>query len=256
MLKKGALLLFVSIVYLVSSAQMKEKDLQKLWTIDNILGFTNEFNGVDEYNVFPIPKERGINYGNLLEFNGDNTFHSHYIAPCGNDVFPETFGTYQIVDENHIHLQLDSATLFNTYSTDKNFNEKIQVDLGVFIMDKTLNGFRLIRSDKDEKDDRRRLYSTVVDSVLKNTDKYSSLIWDGKLKPSDRNDNYKKVFEIGLKKSNLYDFNESKLVYTTEQGLDSISYLFQYKDELYLVIYRSGPLQYLIFKVNSDLVHN
>lgn len=249
-MKKGLSVLLFSFISLVSFGQIQKEDLQKLWKINNILGFQNQLKGLDEYKIFPISEDKGFAYGNLLKINDDNTFQSYYTAPCGNDVFPETFGTYEFINENHIRFRLDSAALLNTYSQKESFNKKVNVDLGIFIVDKTSEGFRFIRSVSDVKDDIRKSYSDIVDSVLINTDKYCTMVWSGKLKPTDRSDNYTKDFEIGLTSSNIFDKNECQLVYTTEKYF-RIFYLFKYRGETYFVQYEPGPLGFYIYKVNS-----
>lgn len=45
-------------------------------------------------------------YGSFVVFSEDYTFQSYYTAPCGNDCFTTTDGTYEYLDKNTVKLTL------------------------------------------------------------------------------------------------------------------------------------------------------
>ena len=56
------------------------------WKIDHLIGNSEE--EVDVYELSEMPKGKSAGY--YVEFKNNNTFHSSYYAPCGNDCFTST----------------------------------------------------------------------------------------------------------------------------------------------------------------------
>ncbi len=84
------------------NAQLLEKNL---WHINQVFG--NSENTLDEYTLTKIENPQGKNfvYGNSISYQ-KGKFYSYYSAPCGNDCFPSSEGTYKIMSDNLIEITL------------------------------------------------------------------------------------------------------------------------------------------------------
>ena len=105
------------------------------------------------YLTHPKNKEKNTIYGdliifrgNILIFNTDGTFASKYYAPCGNDCFPSSKGTFKKIDDNHIHLRINSFKQDGLKSGCPTIDDHTQRDLGIFQIEPTKEGYRLIKS--------------------------------------------------------------------------------------------------------------
>lgn len=86
------------------------------------------------YVLMPIRPERGYMYGNHIMFEPSNsTFKSSYSAPCGNDCFPSSQGTYQMEGERHVRLHLTNVAQHGF--CEENYDRAVQQDLGLFLID-------------------------------------------------------------------------------------------------------------------------
>lgn len=84
--------------------------------------------------------------GNILTLNTDGTFASKYYARCGNDCFPSSRGTFKKMDDNHIHLRIDSFKQHGPTRGCTPIDDPTQRDLGIFQIEPTKEGYRLIKS--------------------------------------------------------------------------------------------------------------
>lgn len=88
---------------------------------------------VQTYTLMHIPAERGYIYGNHIMFDPVNsTFKSFYTAPCGNDCFPSSTGTYKMEGEQQIRLYLTSVA---QHGACENYDKDVQQDLGLFLIE-------------------------------------------------------------------------------------------------------------------------
>lgn len=62
------------------------------WEINNILG--DNVNKEDFY-ILTKPEDPKWSYGDHLQLSTDGNFKSWYSAPCGNDCFTTSYGTYK-----------------------------------------------------------------------------------------------------------------------------------------------------------------
>lgn len=53
--------------------------------------------------------DTNFQYGYSISF-GDGTFSTSYSAPCGNDCFPSTYGTYKFINDFTIEIYVDSIS--------------------------------------------------------------------------------------------------------------------------------------------------
>ena len=98
------------------------------------------------YLTHPEDKEKNTLYGNSIIFQKDGTFVSQYRADCGNDCFPSSKGTFKKIDDNHIHLRINSFEQHGLTSGCTQIVDHTQRDLGIFKIKPTKEGYRLIKS--------------------------------------------------------------------------------------------------------------
>lgn len=85
------------------------------------------------YSITPVPTDRGFAYGNNIKFDPTSlTFESYYTAPCGNDCFPSSRGTYQMEGEQHVRLHLTNVAQRGFCD---GYDKTVQQDLGVFLIE-------------------------------------------------------------------------------------------------------------------------
>lgn len=95
-----------------------------------------------EYNLFETEADR-FHYGNNIVFKEDGTFESYYTAPCGNDCFTNTSGTYKIINATHLTLFLKKISKSGMCEGDAEPNKS----LGVYSIHYDDNGtIRLVKS--------------------------------------------------------------------------------------------------------------
>ena len=59
--------------------------------------------------TFSEIKESDWNWGCFVNF-GEDTFSGYYAAPCGNDCFVSTYGTYKFLSEKEIFVDVKTIT--------------------------------------------------------------------------------------------------------------------------------------------------
>lgn len=91
---------------MISISDIQAQDLTKYsWHINKIIGISGDT--FEEYELTKIEDSTDrFDYGNSIHFKEDKTFSCHYSAPCGNDCFPSSTGTYKFIDDNHIEITL------------------------------------------------------------------------------------------------------------------------------------------------------
>jgi hypothetical protein len=72
------------------------------WRINTIIGWDTL--NTQEYLL--TRTNENLLSGDVINFNADNTFEAHYVAPCGNDCFPSSVGTYSFTDKDHIRINI------------------------------------------------------------------------------------------------------------------------------------------------------
>lgn len=112
----------------------------------NIVGIwhTNELpwnKAEKEYSLQKLDKENPYRYGNFITLNENNTFEAYYSAPCGNDCFPTSKGTFQVIENNKIILIVNYIE--QSGFCNETFKKKGNWSLGTYKIVKTDDGFRL-----------------------------------------------------------------------------------------------------------------
>ena len=98
------------------------------------------------YLTHPKNKEKNTIYGDFIIFQKDGTFVSQYRADCGNDCFPSSKGTFKKIDDNHIHLRINSFKQHGQTRGCPSIDDHTHRDLGIFHIEPTKEGYRLIKS--------------------------------------------------------------------------------------------------------------
>ncbi len=120
---------YLSIILLLTSFNLNAQSFENcIWQINNVFGYNGE--SLEEYQLSKVEKQdERLNfvYGNLISFIR-NSFSSYYTAPCGNDCFPSSYGSYKLINNNlieitqlvfeqsgdceTIHMKMKTTTLF------------------------------------------------------------------------------------------------------------------------------------------------
>lgn len=74
-------------------------------------------------------KHGGYVYGTTITFSEDSTFKCNYSAPCGNDCFPSSRGTYQMIDEDHISIYVER---YQRVGDCEEIKRLVQKNIGVY----------------------------------------------------------------------------------------------------------------------------
>ena len=92
--------LFITLNFLWVGILSAQDLIGAKWRINNILGA--DINKEDFYILTPE-----WSYGKYLQLSTDGNFESWYSAPCGNDCFTRSYGTYKKISEEYIsfHIQ-------------------------------------------------------------------------------------------------------------------------------------------------------
>ena len=101
--------------------------------------------GVDSYWINRDLIQDSDRYGSFLNLNADGTFTSWNTAPCGNDCFYRSHGTFKKVDETHIRLQINLSSQ-SGYCPGGGIADTKPRDLGIFeIKSKSSHAYELIK---------------------------------------------------------------------------------------------------------------
>ena len=96
--------LFITLNFLWVGILSAQDLIGAKWEINNILG--DNVNEEDFY-ILTKPENPDWSYGDHLQLSTDGNFKSWYSAPCGNDCFTTSYGTYKKISEEYIsfHIQ-------------------------------------------------------------------------------------------------------------------------------------------------------
>lgn len=105
---RAILLIFSIFLFSAGFGQSQDDFLDKAFLInkalriDKLLGLESSH---ERYSVALVSDTPRFAYGNRLSFN-DSLFFSYYTAPCGNDYFTHLHGTYRILNENILEINI------------------------------------------------------------------------------------------------------------------------------------------------------
>ncbi|WP_107038690.1 lipocalin family protein [Brumimicrobium mesophilum] len=129
-------LLFLLPILLIFQ-NLHAQSIQGKWGINQLITDSE----TKEYRLFQTEADR-FHYGNNIVFKEDGTFESYYTAPCGNDCFTNTSGTYKIINTTHLTLFLQTITKNGMCEG----NSKPNKSLGVYSIHHMNGGIQLIKS--------------------------------------------------------------------------------------------------------------
>lgn len=129
------LIFIIPIVFLLHN--LNAQTIEGRWGINKLI--TEEETEV--YTLHGIESDR-FHYGNNILFKDDGTFLSYYTAPCGNDCFTNTSGTFKMINSTHLTLFLKTVTKSGMCEGDSEPNKS----LGVYSIHQMNGGIQLIKS--------------------------------------------------------------------------------------------------------------
>lgn len=154
---------FLILNVFLSLHSFAQTDIAGKWETQDIIGYSD----VVEYSL--LKKETSI-YGRHATFSLDGTFSSNELIGCPNGCSVLTSGTYELVDNDHIHIIVENVRFFGLYCGMIRSDKKdIIKDLGIFYIHKDANLIRLIPSNgilQDDKD--KMLYTEMLKTFDKN----------------------------------------------------------------------------------------
>lgn len=143
---------FISLFFLItgltySIAQTGKRNVAKLqnvladthWKIDGIPFETKER---ETYHLTPLSDEQ-FQWGNFIHFE-QNTFSSHYSAPCGMDCFTSVTGEYFFVNALTIMVKVISI---NRNGFCEKESEEVSSNYGNYLLSKNETGWTLTKTD-------------------------------------------------------------------------------------------------------------
>lgn len=129
----------ILLVTFLGSNFLKAQDLQGEWKINTVLVDTL----VQDYSLDTLSTAH-FSYGNHLKLNLDGTFNSWYSAPCGNDCFTSSNGTYTQLDSNHYQFIIENVSYSGT-CRNRTSPYTFPLNLGSFIVVKKENTIHLVK---------------------------------------------------------------------------------------------------------------
>ena len=129
------LLFTLLLITLTSSAQIFKGE----WKINNLIIDSL----VQDYVLDTLSSELYSNYGNHISFHGDERFNTWYTAPCGNDCFISSTGTYVLIDSTHIQFVIEKVSFIKAECYGRISPYTFPLDIGLFYIYKENNQIHL-----------------------------------------------------------------------------------------------------------------
>ena len=125
-------------------------DITGHWKVDEIIGLDilneSQEQKINEYTLWGMEigaETDNIDYGCHAEFREDKSFVSYYAPWNSNDCTEESNGTYEFIDDYHIRIYISEISIYGRCCD--LMRVEPNDELGVFLIVKTENGFRLNR---------------------------------------------------------------------------------------------------------------
>lgn len=237
---------FIFFISLFASFQLlySQESIIGLWKIDFLISLPyGHSEDQQEYNLFRLQQsdKRVYDWGDWVSFAPDETFHSYYTAPCGNDCFPNVYGRFKLLDDDRVLLHVDSVLIGGFCKNEQFYPNR---DIGIFKIFPTDSGFKLVRSEATLESDSANLsYSRLIDSFAwggVNAGQQNQLNWIGLKDTSLRG------LVTGLNRVTGYDVTKIKILYSKQSGRYK-AILFEYDGKKRLAFYSPNALQFAIF---------
>lgn len=130
-----------------------------------------------EFNLKPVKvnQKNRHDYGNHFELKKEGTFRCWYTAPCGNDCFTRSRGTFKLIGEQHIEFFIDTITKHGDCRMTEQHVYPIKA--GTFYFEGDSKGIRFIKNNTADLDEAKRIveYVTAIDSVHEESRKFQGL---------------------------------------------------------------------------------
>ncbi|WP_131474491.1 hypothetical protein [Flavobacterium sp. KMS] len=198
------------LITLLSYNMHSQNIIGEYWRISEIIG--QDTNYTQEFVLQKMDKDDKpySMYGNRIFFDKNNTFKCSYSATCGNDCFPSSVGTYKLIDNKHIEIDI------NEFSQTGDCEQKkiaLNLKLRYYISQKTDKIIKLIKSDGNIfQDNLNEKYSLMVDNYREEVKNGSFDLLNFK---TNQKDNFLRVNAYIKNKTKIKNY---KILYT--QKLD------------------------------------
>ncbi|KAF2330171.1 hypothetical protein [Flavobacterium daemonense] len=196
-----------------------------IWETKEIIGLSN----VAEYS---LKEQKSLAFGHYLALKNDDTFSSYTLEECLSGCSLSTSGTYKIIDDYHISMNVQKVSRSGlTCGMMKVDESQIIKDLGIFYIYKEGGLIRLIPSNgilQDDKD--KMLYTQLLDSFDREWKKYN-YVW------TDTSGNLpEEIVKDCESKNKLIDLSAYKIVFSKTEGYGSI-FLLRQNEDFHYVLY-------------------
>ncbi len=151
------LLFFCQLVY--------SQDIIGSWKINQVIA--EKTKNPQEYVLYKIDTSNKYysTYGTKIVFNRNGTFHCSYSAPCGNDCFPSSSGTFKMTDDKHVSFYVKK---FSQVGDCEHKDLKLNLNLGLYYLAINSANIKLIKSNGYLlQDSLNQKYSSMIDTCMK-----------------------------------------------------------------------------------------
>ena len=179
--------LFITLNFLWVGILSAQDLIGAKWRINNILGA--DINKEDFYILTPE-----WSYGNHLQLSTDGNFESWYSAPCGNDCFTSSYGTYKKISEEYISFHIQKVERWG-WCSDVGKVEKNETNT-YYVYKKSESEIYLLKTTGNHsKDLQKATYAKVLADNIRiipkdNYSSFGNITLPSKLTWQQRADNY------------------------------------------------------------------
>lgn len=228
---------FTFILLLFILSLHAQNDIVSVWNTNLLFGPEVS----DEYRLFKKATEK-FEFGNSLSLKPDGNFISDYSAPCGNDCFRTTYGSYKLKNNQYVTFIIDSIV---SAGDCRNPVYKPEDNMRTYFIHKNQYGYKLIKSEDDLKTDQAKALSLdIVDSCERNT---AAMLkgQDWKCIKAKSDD---EIFTEGLKATSQIDPSISKVLLV--KGIDRNYYkvfLFEHEGKMDILVYLANNMAVALY---------
>ncbi len=130
-------------VFLCIVPNLNAQNFKGEWKINNLIIDSL----AQDYVLDTLSSELYSNYGNHILFHADGRFNTWYTAPCGNDCFISSTGTYTLIDSIHIQFIIDKVSFIKAECYGRISPYVFPLDIGLFSIYKEKNKIHFKKVD-------------------------------------------------------------------------------------------------------------
>ena len=190
-----------------------------------------------------------IYHGIQLTLSEDGAFQSSFHSMYGIERFQNYEGRFEVVDENHIRLHLTQATQLGVCDSGElncKTSLNLNLDLGLFLVEPSEDGFYLIRSQGRGTDAQQLHYWEKLAQVNEQSVQQEELYWH-KIDADYHKQSAEQTLHTGLKKDGRFDLRQAQLRFVSEGKLIGyILYVFEVEGQLKIAAYHLGDNQFVV----------